>query len=284
MSFVSRLFKRKSQPDVSASTNIPSSISTTNRDDRAPVKQEKAEKTEKARKLEPVDPNDKVAVVRQITGWEEVTAENFSKDERCCICLCEFIDEDDEEPNEDIIVKLSQCGTHYFHQNCIIQCYVPPKPTDTVKHNGHVNCPICSFNYGVRTGIMPKGTMNVRVTNQGLPSYSGSKTIEIRYNFPSGIQGPEHPSPGASYSGTSRHCYLPDTPEGREVLRKLQIAFDRRLSFTIGTSITTGMSNCVIWNGIHHKTSRTGGPTRFGYPDATYLNRVSLELASVGVL
>ena len=29
-------------------------------------------------------------------------------------------------------------------------------------------------------------------------------------------------------------------------------------------SVTTGQSNCVVWNGIHHKTRTTGGPSNFG--------------------
>jgi hypothetical protein len=41
--------------------------------------------------------------------------------------------------------------------------------------------------------------------------------------------------------------------------------------------------NCVIWNGIHCKTSSHGGIERHGYPDATYLDRVIAELASKGV-
>ena len=52
-------------------------------------------------------------------------------------------------------------------------------------------------------------------------------------------------------------------------------AFQRRLSFTVGTSLTTGATNTVVWAGIHHKTSPGGGT--FGYPDATYLGRVTEE-------
>ena len=52
----------------------------------------------------------------------------------------------------------------------------------------------------------------------------------------------------------------------------------------IGTSVTTGRSNTVVWNGIHHKTNTTGGPTRFGYPDDTYFARVKAELAMVGIV
>lgn len=73
------------------------------------------------------------------------------------------------------------------------------------------------------------------------------------YHFPSGTQGPEHPNPGMRYSGTSRVAYLPDNAEGREVLELLKKCFDKRLTFTVGRSITTGQDNCVVWNGIHHK-------------------------------
>ena len=44
----------------------------------------------------------------------------------------------------------------------------------------------------------------------------------------------------------------------------------------VGTSVTTGQENTVVWSGIHHKTSIWDGP--FGFPDPTYLNRVSEEL------
>ena len=36
-----------------------------------------------------------------------------------------------------------------------------------------------------------------------------------------------------------------------------------------------------MWSGIHHKTSPHGGA--FGYPEVTYLNRVTLEMADRGV-
>ena len=85
-------------------------------------------------------------------------------------------------------------------------------------------------------------------------------TITIGYYFPSGIQGPEHPNPGQRYDGTRRTAYLPDNREGNEVLHLLRRAFDARLVFTVGTSVTTGMQNQVTWNDIHHKTNVSGGP------------------------
>lgn len=70
----------------------------------------------------------------------------------------------------------------------------------------------------------------------------------------------EHPNPGVRYPGTTRVAYLPDCPEGNKVLTLFRKAFDQRLTFTIGTSMTTGRPNVITWNDIHHKTSCTGGP------------------------
>ena len=77
---------------------------------------------------------------------------------------------------------------------------------------------------------------------------------------------------------------MPDNEEGREVLELLRISFDRKLTFTIGTSITTGATNCVVWNGIHHKTNISGGSSLYGYPDLTYFKRIKEELAAKGVI
>ena len=88
----------------------------------------------------------------------------------------------------------------------------------------------------------------------------GYGVIIIDYRFQSGTQGREHPNPGQWFDGTSRTAYLPDNREGREVLQLLRRAFDARLVFTVGTSNTTGLSNQVTWNDIHHKTSLGGGP------------------------
>ena len=78
-------------------------------------------------------------------------------------------------------------------------------------------------------------------------------TICITYHFPNGSRD------GKRYHGTSRYAYLPNVPEGIEVLKLLIIGFDRKLLFTVGTSVTTGRSDCVVWNGIHHKTNVSGG-------------------------
>ncbi|XP_077992478.1 E3 ubiquitin-protein ligase TRIM56-like [Glandiceps talaboti] len=182
-------------------------------------------------------------------------------DEACPICLDKI-----KKP------KTLPCK-HTFCKECLTIAEKSLGPT----------CPKCKAAFGTITGNMPPGTMTHRVENYSLPGYFGCATIVIAYHFKSGKQGREHPNPGQRYTGASRNAYLPDNTEGREILRLLKIAFDRRLTFTIGTSVTTGLKDTVVWNDIHHKTSVAGGAQGYGYPDSDYLRRVKEELVAKGV-
>ena len=53
---------------------------------------------------------------------------------------------------------------------------------------------------------------------QSLPGYEGHYTIQITYSIPDGTQSQYHPNPGERYKGCTRVAFLPDSPEGREVL------------------------------------------------------------------
>jgi len=207
-------------------------------------------------------PIDKVAESKKITRWVEISGSELTQD-NCSICLCEF---------DETSVKLSQCN-HIFHSGCISMCF----------NNGFVKCPICLKVYGIRIGTQPNGTMCVQFLTggQSLAGYEKYDTIQIVYKFPGGVQGPQHPNPGVKYGGTTRTCYVPYTEEGIVVLELLIIAFKRRLIFSVGTSITTGISNTIVWNGIHHKTSFNGA---HGFPDETYLVRVKEELKDNNVI
>ncbi|XP_041605793.1 probable E3 ubiquitin-protein ligase DTX2 isoform X3 [Vulpes lagopus] len=100
-----------------------------------------------------------------------------------------------------------------------------------------------------------------------------------------GNKGPEHPNPGKPFTarGFPRQCYLPDNAQGRKVLELLKVAWKRRLIFTVGTSSTTGETDTVVWNEIHHKTEMDRNVTGHGYPDPNYLQNVLAELAAQGV-
>ncbi|XP_078087655.1 E3 ubiquitin-protein ligase DTX4-like [Mustelus asterias] len=178
----------------------------------------------------------------------------------------------------ELVGKLSKCG-HSFHVLCLVAMY------NNGNKDGSLQCPTCKTIYGVKTGTQPPGKMEYHTIPHSLPGYPDSKTIRIIYNIPPGIQGPDHPNPGLTFTarGFPRHCYLPDNEKGREVLRLLLVAWDRRLIFAIGTSSTTGESDTVVWNEIHHKTEFGSNLTGHGYPDCNYLENVWVELKAQGI-
>ncbi|XP_052772165.1 uncharacterized protein LOC128211426 isoform X6 [Mya arenaria] len=164
------------------------------------------------------------------------------------------------------------CG-HVFCTECIDQCF----------KIGKVVCPTCFRVVGKITGDQPSGTMTVYSSAYNdCAGYHGQGKITITYNFPDGLQESNHPSPGQPYRGIRRTAYFPNNDEGRTVCRMLKVAFRRKLVFTIGRSRTTGHDGVITWNDIHHKTDPLPGK-QFGYPDPSYLTRVTEELAAKGI-
>lgn len=186
----------------------------------------------------------------------------FVKDLECNICFNSFAKGDFQ------CVRFKDCF-HYYHFDCIRKWF---KQKQT--------CPICNCVYGKVIGNQPEGTMNISYSSAKLPSYQ-CDTIIIHYDIPSGIQNENHPNPGKHFLGTSRTAYLPNNEKGNEILKLFQRAFEQKLIFTVGTSLTSGQKNTVTWNGIHHKTSYFGN---YGYPDENYLSRVKDELKSKGLI
>lgn len=68
-----------------------------------------------------------------------------------------------------------------------------------------------------------------------------------------------------------------------QVLKLLIVAWKRRLTFTIGVSSTTGETDTVTWNEIHHKTEFGTNYSGHGYPDPKYIENVLAELSVQGV-
>uniref|UniRef100_A0A8C5HPA0 E3 ubiquitin-protein ligase n=1 Tax=Gouania willdenowi TaxID=441366 RepID=A0A8C5HPA0_GOUWI len=174
--------------------------------------------------------------------------------------------------------RLAQCG-HQYHFQCLLAMY------NNGNKDGSLQCPTCKTIYGVKTGNQPAGKMEYHVIPYSLPGHPDCKTIRIIYNIPPGIQGSEHPNPGKPFTarGFPRHCYLPDSERGRKVLRLLLVAWERRLIFSVGTSSTTGESDTVIWNEVHHKTEFGSNLTGHGFPDPGHLDNVLDELRAQGI-
>ncbi|KNC53462.1 zinc finger protein [Thecamonas trahens ATCC 50062] len=200
--------------------------------------------------------SDAEALVAQTTAEGRGTS---STETRCCICLDDF---------DATAIHFVACG-HPFHKACLVAAMaVTPK------------CPLCTKAYDTLIGPQPPGTLRVSLSPPGRASvagYPGAGMVRLDYSLPSGKA-----ADGTQFSGTSRTGYLPETPEGLEVLCLLIRAFLNRQMFRVGTSITTGRSNQVVWNGIHAKTTLGGGP--HGFPDPTYFDRVKAELASFDIL
>jgi len=124
-------------------------------------------------------------------------------------------------------------------------------------------------------GPMPDGEM----------AYSFSEKFGawfICYSIPHGVQLSCHPAPGKPFKGANRTAICPIYSKwGPLLFIRMVAAFYYHHTFTVGTSLTTNMSDVITWNGIHHKTSIDGG---FGFPDSTYEERISLELDGKGIL
>jgi deltex-like protein len=201
-----------------------------------------------------------------------IAASTLSTTDRCILCLENF------NPGDDVVIPI-HCNGHYFHRHC------PSLNTSILDYILKTKqCPVCRKCYGTTVGNMPRGTMSVRVLEMHLPGHEKDKTIQITFNFPGGRQGNEHPNPGARYDSDCRKAYLPDSSDGRHVLSLIQKAWNRKLLFTIGSSVTRGIDGCVVYNGIHFKTvpfSTFDEP--WGYPDKTYLFRIIQELNDKGI-
>ncbi|XP_060588312.1 probable E3 ubiquitin-protein ligase DTX3 [Ruditapes philippinarum] len=191
---------------------------------------------------------------------EVLKAAGNQKDKYCMKCMDTITDP----------VRLN-CG-HNFCKGCI-DAQFKSKPA----------CPTCGHVCGIIIGDQPNGDMRYIVEKKtDCAGYEGYGMIVITYIFPSGRQGPDHPSPGTTYRGVTSVAYLPNNDEGRKILAMLEIAFKRKLVFTIGNSRTTGQEGVITWTDIHHKTN-PGPNQQNGYPDPGYFERVKNDLAVKGV-
>lgn len=196
-------------------------------------------------------------VVIDLTDSPDKRIKIEKNDDAECCQIC-YSDESDM-----IILKCS-------HKVCTV-CYTKIETTRTTMAGiieTFVKCPFCKGVCGIEIGTCADGTLEVSILPSSCAGYENFSTIYIRYI----VTNPKY--------WLNRSTYLPNNDEGKEVLRLLKIAWDRRLCFAIGTSLTTGRENVLVWN-IHHKTAQTGGA--YGYPDATYLKRVKNELKAYGI-
>ncbi|XP_068574901.1 uncharacterized protein si:busm1-163l24.3 [Cebidichthys violaceus] len=169
-----------------------------------------------------------------------------------CICVC-----------GEMLTMKTKCGASMCSK-CL----------DTV----HVQCRVCHETEATTQGI--KGKMSSCKLNITVPGHTKYTAIKITYCFPDGIQGEDHPSPGEPFQGGVFEAFFPDSEKTRKLMPRLKEAFRQGLTFTI-TGKDTGAR--VSWDCIPHKTTLHGGKSGNGYPDSTYLARLSEVLTSKGI-
>ncbi|ELK09277.1 Protein deltex-2 [Pteropus alecto] len=192
----------------------------------------------------------------------------------------DYIEELKTAPDEDCILCMEKLP--------VVSGYSHVTDSKTVgpwEQGWKFQCPACKTIYGEKTGTQSRRKMEVFRLQVSLPGHKDCGTILMVYNIPHSFQGPEHPNPGKPFTARRfpRQCYLPGNAQGRKVLELLKGAWKRRLIFTVGKSSTTGETDTVVWNEIHHKTEMDCNVTGHGYPDANYLQNVLAELAAQGV-
>jgi len=190
---------------------------------------------------------------------------------QCPVCLSSI--------NEGEAVATCHCdaGTHGFHRHCLQPWLARAR-----------SCPQCQKKVGIYQGTQPLETGDYMAVESVPFALAGFQcpTLTIRYSIHNGIQKAGHPNPGQEYFGTIRTAYLPFNSEGIETLRLLRIAWDNGCIFKVGTSLTTGAEDVVCWGIIPHKTvpnSDINQHIEYGFPDATYFDRVRYACNNLGI-
>ncbi|KAH9635507.1 hypothetical protein HF086_015000 [Spodoptera exigua] len=163
----------------------------------------------------------------------------------CPACM-RSLEEGAAEGGAGPCVALTGCG-HMVHLACL------NRRLERLRAAGaplYIDCLVCGRVYGRPAGAQPPGSMAWTLQAAALPQHPPcSSSILVTYNFQSGLQGPQHPVPGAPYYavGFPRYTVLPDTPLGHQVVQALRAAWERGVLFTVCASQTTGREHVVAW-------------------------------------
>ncbi|XP_077411673.1 uncharacterized protein LOC144042670 isoform X2 [Vanacampus margaritifer] len=180
-----------------------------------------------------------------------------------------------KQPHPGDICVCGEASTSMNRTECgVVMC---TKCLDVV----HVHCRVCHSGppqHPAPAGI--RGTMKHCKLNFSLPGHNKHAIIKVTYIIPNGIQKDHHPSPGKPFQGGIFEAFLPDCNKSRKLLPRLEDAFRLGLTFTV-MSKENGFR--VTWDAIPHKTSLQGGRSGNGYPDSSYLERLSDVLTSHGI-
>ncbi|KAM9431774.1 uncharacterized protein Hap1MRO34_003083 [Clarias gariepinus] len=192
------------------------------------------------------------------------------------------------EPKNDTLTS------HASGNQNLLSCYVCKKEYSTViqlacdfnlcpkcEKEVHNPCRTCGTS---ESGI--KGTMSVQESTITIPGFNRDTTLKIVYDIPDGVQGKDHPCPGAPFKGNRFEAFLPRNKATEKLLPLLQKAFHKGLTFTVkavSSNDDGGKEGQVVWGSIPHKTKTEGGTSKNGYPDSNYTKRLEEALQAAGI-
>jgi deltex-like protein len=117
---------------------------------------------------------------------------------------------------------------------------------------GHCKkCPVCDNVFGAEPqGTMPTASMKILQDRTLTCCGFDPSTLVIDYTFPSDTQRVYHTSAGATHSPADIQAFVPDCRQGRRLLKRLVYAFHHGLTFTMGTTLSTGTPNVVVMTSL----------------------------------
>ncbi|GKY91899.1 hypothetical protein MPSEU_000161500 [Mayamaea pseudoterrestris] len=181
-----------------------------------------------------------------------------SPDDTCAFCQ--------DLLTQKLIGKMVTCG-HMFHYPCLMHA-----------ESYSNKCPFRCVNVPMQQGTMPSGYMTVSSECISCCGH-GQGTFVVRYSIYDGKQKCYHPNPGLEFSGANYKTYLPDNDQGRDLLKRLECAFVRGLTFAI---VSAAPNDTITWATIPHKTSLSGGGER-GFPDQSFFADCNIKLDDLNV-
>ena len=94
-----------------------------------------------------------------------------------------------------------------------------------------------------------------------------------------------HPQPGSHYPAFSKVAYLPDSTDGAQVLKLFELAFERKILFSLESKSNEWGQSAVqlVENGIPLKTINGVSSSIQAYPDPNYLDIAREALQRKGV-
>jgi hypothetical protein len=146
--------------------------------------------------------------------------------DKCAICH--------ERLKTSSCVALKICN-HVFHHDCIQMAF-----------QSKSQCSICRVPVGAPQGKSPSGTMLVSVNPVRCSGFQ-CDTLVISYNIPAARQLSYHDNPGVSHGSKVATAYVPNNEDGVNLLKRLKFAFKHGLTFTVGTSMTSGKTDQCTW-------------------------------------